>query len=150
MRLRSIFFSLLLILFCGCTRNNGDIGKWFGKWQVEKISTIGNPIYDNGSDQFFWEFQNNIIKMVCVAPTGYDHEIYYCIGTWKQNSENSMTFDFSHTDDSNIFHHPFAEMHFPTDGPFTLTIVSENGKRCVFKRLDETTGIEFYYHLVKR
>lgn len=139
-----------MLMLSGCTRNNGDIGKWFGNWQVEQITANGEPWQNTADGQYFWEFQNNIIKIVCVAPNFYDHEAYYCIGTWQQTSDNTITLDFSHTDDNNIYHKPFWIMQFPTDKPFTLTITQDSGKKCVMKRIDESSGVEFCYYLIKR
>lgn len=34
---------LLLFVVSGCTRNNGDIGDWFGKWQVTEVKVNGLP-----------------------------------------------------------------------------------------------------------
>lgn len=141
---------MLMVILAGCTRNNGDIGKWFGKWQLQEMTIDGEPDATIAQGQYFWDFQNDIIRIDCVAPNGYDHEVYYCIGTWNQSSDNALTLDFSHTDDSGVFHRPFGILHFPSDKPFTLTILSESGKECTLKRVDEASATEFTYHLRKR
>lgn len=145
-----LILPLVAMMLTGCTRNNGDIGKWFGKWQLTEMTVDGeaDPLVAGG--QYFWDFQNDIIRIDCVAPNGYEHEVYYCIGTWDQPADNVMVMNFSHTDDGGIFHKPFGILHFPTDGPFTMTIVSQSGKECVMKRVDETSGTEYVYRLRKR
>ena len=141
---------LLLFVVSGCTRNNGDIGDWFGKWQVTEVKVNGLP-EDDYEPRYFWEFQNDIIRMVWVGPEGYDRDTYYCFGTWKQPSDNTVVFDFSHSDDDgSLLYRPFSAMHFPADPPFTLTISDNGGKECVMKYIDEATSSEYTYTLRKR
>ena len=145
----SLLFALL-ITATSCTRNNGDIGDWFGKWQVMEISADGKP--EAGYEpRYFWEFQNDIIRIAYVGPQGYDREIYYCFGTWSQPSDNVIVFDFSHSDDSGtLIYAPFAGMHFPADKPFTLSITAKSGNNCTMKYLDQQTATEYTYLLRKR
>lgn len=134
----------------GCTRNNGDIGVWFGKWQVMEIKVNGQP-EEGYESRYFWGFQNDIIRIDWVGPNGYDRDVYYCCGTWQQPSDNAMTFDFSHTDDNGrLFYTPFSAMHFPGDKPFTLTISDISGNDCTMKYVDEATSTEYTYILRKR
>ncbi len=141
---------LLMLLSSSCTRNNGDIGKWFGKWQIMEIRVDGQPEEDY-EPRFFMEFQNDIIRLVWVGPTGYDRETYYCYGTWQQSSDNAMILDFTHSDDSGrLFYVPFGALHFPGDKPFTLTLSDDSGKNCTMKYVDETTSTEYTYLLRKR
>lgn len=144
----ALLLPIMMLLWGGCTRNNGDIGKWFGKWQLQQLTIDGQPSESVASGRFFWDFQNDIIRIDCVK--SYEHQVNYCIGTWSQSSDNAMTLNFSHTDDHNIFHAPFRDMHFPADAPFTLTIISQSGKECVMKRVDESTSTEYCYYLRKR
>ena len=138
------------MLLGGCTRNNGDIGDWFGKWQVMEIRVDGVAETDY-EPRYFWEFQNDIIRLVWVGPNGYDRDTYYCFGTWKQPSDNAMVFDFSHSDDSGrLLYRPFSAMHFPGDRPFTLTISDVSGKTCTMKYVEESTSTEYTYLLRKR
>lgn len=142
--------AVLLIIISGCTRNNGDIGSWFGRWQVMEIQADGVSENDF-RQQYFWEFQNNIIHMIWVGPEGYDHDIYECFGTWKELDGNAMQMDFSHSDDDGTQdYRPFGIFHFPDDAPFTLTIASQSGNDCNMKYTDPDSGIEYTYILRKR
>jgi hypothetical protein len=146
----SIFAGLIMIL-SGCTRNNGDIGDWFGKWQIMSISADGTP--EAGyRQQFFMEFQNNIVKLTWLAPNGYEHETYTAYGTWQQPSENLMVFDFTHSDDihSESYYRPFDALHFPSGQTFTMTIANASGNTCTMTYLDETSSIQYTYELHKR
>ena len=43
---RTVYISCMIFVvlsFCGCTHNNGDIGPWFGQWKVERIDKDGMP-----------------------------------------------------------------------------------------------------------
>lgn len=153
LQLLSVIFALIIsggLLNMSCTHNNGDIGRWFGTWQVMDIATDGtpDPEYDANC---FWEFQNDIIKVVMVGPDGYDRDIYYCIGTWQETSDNTLTFNFTHSDDSgDLLYKPFGIMHFPSDAPFTLTITEDKGKQMTLKYVDQNTSTEYSYQLQKR
>ncbi|MDE6166647.1 MAG: lipocalin-like domain-containing protein, partial [Muribaculaceae bacterium] len=57
----------------GCMQHNGDIGDWFGKWQVMEIRVDGVAETDY-EPRYFWEFQNDIIRLVWVGPNGYDRD----------------------------------------------------------------------------
>ena len=48
-----------------CTRNNGDIGPWFGTWKLTEITVDGTS--DAGYEgNIFWKFQNDVFEMVRV------------------------------------------------------------------------------------
>lgn len=142
--------TLLLTMATGCTRNNGDIGVWFGKWQVMDVRVNGQP--ESGYEaRVFWEFQNDIIRIANVGPEGYDRDVYYCFGTWSQPSDNTMTLDFTHSDDSGtLIYTPTSAMHFPNDKPVTLSIINQSGNDCTMKYFDEATSTEYTYILRKR
>ena len=38
-----ISIALLMLTSTGCTRNNGDIGDWFGQWQQTEMLVDGAP-----------------------------------------------------------------------------------------------------------
>lgn len=144
-----LMFALLLTA-TGCTRNNGDIGDWFGKWQVMEISVDGQP--ETGYEaRYFWEFQNNIIRIAYVGPQGYDRETYYCFGSWSQPADDAIIFDMSHSDDSGkLIYTPFAGLHFPADKPFTLSITAKSGNGRTLRYFDQETATEYTYTLHKR
>lgn len=146
-----LFGCLMLCLSSGCTRNNGDIGEWFSKWQIMEMRVNGEP-EKKYEQQFFLEFQNDIVRLVWVAPTGYDRDTYYCFGTWQQPSDNTLLFDFTHRDDNSgrLFYAPFNASHFPGDIPFNLTLNKVAGKCYSLKYLDETTATEYTYLIQKR
>ncbi len=62
---------LLAILAVGassCTHNNGDIGFWFGTWQVDKILLDGQPDTTYTKHNMFFQFQTAYFKIVLSEP----------------------------------------------------------------------------------
>jgi hypothetical protein len=146
----SIFAGLILIL-SGCTRNNGDIGNWFGKWQIMSIAVDGTP-EANYQPQYFMEFQNNIVKLTWLAPNGYEHETYTAYGTWQQPADNYMEFDFTHGDDihGTNYYTPFEALHLPSGQTFKMSISNASGNNCTMTYFDESSSKQYTYELRKR
>ena len=68
--LRHTLIALLaLVGLCGCTHNDGDIGIWFGTWQVEDI-TGGAADFelDHPMDQgkYYFQFQSNMCTVMYI------------------------------------------------------------------------------------
>ena len=58
------FWCLVLAVYvmsAGCTRNNGDIGDWFGTWQMTEISVNGVAV-GNYEKNIFWQFRKRYYK----------------------------------------------------------------------------------------
>lgn len=65
-----------------CTRNDGDIGDWFGTWRVEKITIDGETDDQYPPHYIFWKFQSSVIQIM--EPNDFDHTSVSCFGTWEQ------------------------------------------------------------------
>ena len=52
---------LLVTLAAGCTHNNGDIGSWFGTWNVERIEIDGVAQADY-QGQYFFQFSLSLLR----------------------------------------------------------------------------------------
>lgn len=72
----SLYILFILAAFvlagAGCTRNNGDIGSWFGTWQVVSI-TSGDGNVEKLPCTVIVKFQSDIIQ-TCEQ---FDHHEYY-------------------------------------------------------------------------
>lgn len=68
----------MVLAAAGCTRNDGNIGAWFGTWQVTSISVNGTPMSDYKGNISVM-FQNNIIKSVELLE---HHEQKEYFATW--------------------------------------------------------------------
>ncbi len=78
-----------MILLPACTRNNGDIGPWFGAWKVESITVNGSPRADYEGNLFIM-FQSCVVKFSMAQE---HHESIDVNGNWEENNGN-MHFSF--------------------------------------------------------
>lgn len=119
-----------------CTHNNGDIGPWFGTWQVESITAGDNPI--NVSGDYFFQFQSKVIRVSCVS----DHEqVVESYGTWQENDEGKMTVSFP---DPTV--HYIAMPGLEDHNDFTVTHASSS--EVTLSKTDQE-GTAYRYHLKK-
>ena len=87
--------TMICLVLCGCTQNNGHIGKLFGSWALVAMDVDGEPYEPNC--ETYLSFQSNVA--VFIRDTGnYEYTNRVC--TWNR-SENLITFDFNHHDDNN-------------------------------------------------
>lgn len=139
----------LMASLSGCTHNNGNIGDWFGRWQIMEIKVDGvamsgyEPVY-------FLDFQNNILRGIEVGDDGYDRNTRTFYGTWKEVGDNAVSFDFNHRQDDGTWNYtPFPILHFPSDGAFNLSVVDKSStKRTLIYNAPD--GVEYSYVLRKR
>lgn len=82
--INSVMVLAALLLLPACTRNNGDIGPWFGAWKVESITVDGAPRADYEGNLFFL-FQSNVVKLSMVQD---HHESVDVNGNWEESSGN--------------------------------------------------------------
>ncbi|MDE6199232.1 MAG: lipocalin-like domain-containing protein [Muribaculaceae bacterium] len=149
-----IYFQLLVaaVLACiataACTRNNGNIGDWFGEWQLKSIEINGQD--DTGyAGDVLWKFQNNIVEMVAVSTGGHTHISHF--GTWMAD-DRTLTLDFTHSDDLNPAgsdkYSPPSQTMLPA-GVTQLTIVKLSSSEIILK-YDPASDSSIVYTLRKR
>ena len=138
MKKTAIYIILLFILLTlgSCTRNHGDIGIWFGTWQVENITIDGKP--ENVEGNYFFQFQNKVFRVSRVS--GHE-DLVESFGTWEENGDN-MTISFP---DPDVFYiqMPGLEVH----NEFTVTTTSS--REVTFTKTD-TIGAQVTYRLHKK
>ena len=77
--IKYIFSAILIaIAASGCTRNDGDIGPWFGQWKLVALTCDDAPVADYG-DNIFFSFQNNVFQIITVKGE-FDEAI--CWANW--------------------------------------------------------------------
>ena len=133
----NILLIILMAMSLGsCTRNHGDIGIWFGTWQVEQITEGGVPKSVDGN--YFFQFQNKVFRVSKVS--GHD-DLIESFGTWEENGDK-MTISFP---DPNVFYiqMPGLEVH----NDFTVTTTSS--REVTFTKTESTTGTIYTYRLRK-
>jgi len=151
-----VFALMCMLLATGCTRNNGDIGKWFGTWHLTEITADGRPEADYDGN-IFWKFQNDIISMVRVntAPAMNTRDQVW--GTWSEG-DGTLSLRFDYSDNANSVENaadgkgiyvPFAETHIPYGGVTMLRIEQQKGDAVRLSYTGED-GTEYGYFLKKQ
>lgn len=125
--------ALLVLMLSCCTRNNGDIGPWFGTWHVEQITAGGTPV--NVEGDYFFQFQNKVVRVSNVS--GHE-QLVESFGTWSEDG-GKMVIDFP---DPDVFYiiMPGLEAH----NDFTVTTTTS---RDVTFTKTATDGTAHSYHL---
>lgn len=102
--LRYTLITLVLLLgLSSCTHNEGDIGIWFGTWQIEDVDCaeldLADTYYDPASAAIYFQFQG---KMATVRMVNKLHDEKVDYGTW---SESDGTLDISFPDNDVAYNH---------------------------------------------
>lgn len=127
---------MTVVLTASCTRNNGDIGPWFGTWDVENITASGTSVHVEGD--YFFHFQSNVFKVSLVG----DHEqLVESFGTWDENGDK-MTIDFP---DASVFYIVMPGLEAHND----FTVSTKSSREVTFTKTD-VSGITYSYHLRKQ
>ncbi len=145
-----------MVLPTGCTHNNGDIGDWFGTWQLETIEINGTTDQDYHAT-IFWKFQNCVIEMQKISLDPDDQTRRQVFGTWEESGDD-LILNFSYSDDQNPpelgesgrgTYAPFVETRLPYGKPAVLEIMKGSGNRKELRYIAQT-GETIIYRLVKR
>lgn len=142
-----ILLAIILLAATACTRNNGDIGPWFGAWTMTSIKADGIPVADYSPSTITWKFQSTVINMIQINP---HHEYINSFGTWRQISDNQLELNFSHSDSERPsgtdVYAPLPATHLPASVSL-LDIVSFSSKHIVLEYTSPTDGIVYTYTL---
>lgn len=124
----------------GCTRNNGDIGDWFGTWRLETITVDGKP--DPGyTDYMIWKFQSDLLMLM--IPDDATHSHTDAIGRWSQQGDRLML-DFEYY--LGNMGPLNTVLHLPQTA--ALDILRLSGSR-IELRYTAPDGTQYYYSLKK-
>lgn len=139
---------LLMISITGCTRNNGDIGPWFGIWTLNSIEADGTPVPDYEPNTIFWKFQSTVINITQLLEC---HDYHDTFGTWRQIDDSLLELNFTHSNDGQQpgtgLYAPPEEMHLPSE-ICKLHIVRFTGKSLVLTYIS-AEEITYTYTLSK-
>ncbi|MBQ4344614.1 MAG: lipocalin-like domain-containing protein [Muribaculaceae bacterium] len=113
MKTIKIIFCLLVIFIIlpSCTRNDGNIGDYFGRWKLEKI-TLDGDVRVYKYNNIFWSFQSSIIEMDEVNELYHSKISHY--GSWFVE-DDSLVLDFGHCDNDS---EPGKNEYAPISGMF--------------------------------
>ena len=142
MRLQSrlIIIALLLCGMSGCTHNNGDIGPWFGTWQVTGIDADGAPLAEYDGNVVL-KFQSHVME----SRTQYDHHSYTAYWCSWHEEEGALILEINPGEESAGY---VPELHIPWIPVNTLRILSLTGSNACLSRLSDE-GTEYKYYLKK-
>lgn len=118
--------ALLVVLTTGCTHNNGDIGSWFGTWNVERIELDGTTLADYHG-QYFFQFQSTVFCVRKVDEQHTDNLENY--GRWSEDGD-VLTITFP---DAKVAYVDFSEL---LDADNRFTMVERGSRNVVLTRTD--------------
>lgn len=140
-----ILLPLLAMLSTGCTHNDGDIGPWFGTWQLEEITADGDVETAYNHD-IFWQFQNTVF---CMRKVTALHDNLPRWGTWKETGDNVLQLNFTHHDSEyeagSTKYSPFPETHIPVNTVTDLNILEMSRSRLVLQYHADDGSVYTYY-----
>ena len=136
---------IAVVALSGCSRNNGDIGLWFGLWHVDSIEVDGVPdeAYDGN---YYMLFQG---KVFCIRWVDEQrHEYYESFAQWQEGDDgNTMTIDFA----DNRFP-PQVDKQLPPTYLSVVThfnVVTLTSTTMVLTTVYPTTGATITYRLTQ-
>ena len=132
-----------LLALSGCTKNNGDIGNWFGLWHVDNIEIDG--IDDSGYDgNFYFLFQGKVFCIRWVDEV--NHESIEGYAQWQESDDGkTMTVNFVDSNYSPTLYGAVPQTHLSTVN--TFDVVTLNNEKMVLQLTDPETGISYTYYL---
>lgn len=152
--LRPLLALLIMAAAClmtGCTHNNGDIGRWFGTWTVERILVDGEP-YAPYEHNMVWKFQNSVFSMQLINTDPAIHERLQHWGSWSE-ADGALIIDFTHSNDAYApgegIYAPFPVSLLNRGGTSVLRIASDKGNE-VTLLFTPTEGEEVTYIIRKQ
>ncbi|MCM1441828.1 MAG: hypothetical protein NC131_21845 [Roseburia sp.] len=113
-------------LTTGCTRNDGDIGVWFGTWVVESIIRDNTPLTDN-DEVIVMIFQSSVLETKAINPLG---DNYGRFATWHE-SDGVMIIDAA--SDATEIKGLYAGLQLPNVDGIRLEILEQTSKRAILQ-----------------
>ena len=112
-----ILLTIALLALGGCTKNNGDIGHWFGLWHVDSIEIDGEPAADYDGNYYFM-FQG---KVFCVRYVfEQEHLMREAYARWEESDDRQhVTVNFA--DDN---YQPFFGNDIPGNYLSTVNVLT--------------------------
>ena len=121
--IRYTLLSLVALLgLTACTHNEGDIGIWFGTWQIEEFSCAEMQLSDTyyNSPYVYLQFQGDMVTALYVSDL-HDEKVDY--GTWH---EGDGTLDIDFPDPNVAYSHVLGSFLVSGDTSFHFTITERS------------------------
>lgn len=134
------FMVTVLLSSLSCTRNDGDIGLWFGMWQVTNIEIDGRP--DEGyRGNVVLKFQNDVMEN---QAQDSHYVINNCFVRWHE-ADGKMFFEIPENEDGETQYGYVPELHLPWLRLIEMKIVNLSGKNARLDYVADSGEILSYY-----
>lgn len=141
--MKKIYVALIatLLLFSGCTHNNGDIGPIFGSWSLVGISENGTPLALDNETVF--SFQNEIVQVVKLGQL--QERDAYRYGNFSMSDKKlTLKFQSKPTANGSMLYMTPTWLYFPQDGmPIHFDVIKLGGGKMVWN-LETESGTYTY------
>lgn len=144
--MRALMCVITVVVMVGCTRNNGDIGPLFGRWQLDAMSADGvkQNIYNDNELLYVWAFQGNIIEIQTILP----HQSWKkAVGIWSY-TDDGIELDFSYKDNYGEGEYTPPEVLGIPRGLTRLTFASQSSGAMTLWWVNDA-GVRYEYCLKK-
>lgn len=140
--LSMIILLALNVVVSGCTRNDGDIGAWFGMWQVARIEVNSKEQIEYNCNVVL-KFQGSVMESCSMQP--YHEQVSY-FANCRIESEALIVSVGSEP----VWPAGFApELMFPAYGELRLEIISQSDDKAVLRWDNVSDGNVYEYFLKK-
>ena len=145
---------LALVGLGGCTHNEGDIGPWFGTWQVEVVADCNaySTDYENQlkNGTHFFQFQADMIavRYVYLKSNNLYHSEIVDYGTWSEEN-GKLTISFP---DPNVASHLLLDnlaAGTTENNTYRFDVITRSDK-CVELKHANYYGEEMTFRLLKQ
>ena len=124
-----------ICLLTGCTHNNGDIGPFFGKWKLERMTVNTEEVADYEGN-IFWSYQSSTISMTRVIdPTSS----FITYGNWEVDEDYTVM----HISFPDKIHAPLPETYLLRES--TIDIIKIKGSEMILQYDSASKGLITYY-----
>ena len=132
----------LNVIAVGCTRNDGNIGVWFGMWQVARIDVNSREQKDYGGNVVL-KFQGSVMESCSMQP--YHEQISYYANCRIEPEALIVS-----VGSEPVWPAGFApELLFPVSGELRLDIISQSDDKAILRWTDVSDGDAYEYYLKK-
>lgn len=132
----------LTLLAGGCTKNDGDIGEWFGMWLVERIDVNSEEMTDYTGNVVL-KFQGGVMESSTLLP--YHEQVSY-FANCRIEPDALIVGTGSNTEWPAGF---APELMLPVGADLRLEVTAFSANRAVLRWNDAGSGNIYDYYLKK-
>lgn len=148
MKRQALYILMLLVVILAmtsCTKNDGNIGYWFGLWHLDAIELNEEPdtAYDGN---YYFKFQGKVFSISWINEATHDYIEKFA--QWEASDDDkSLTINFIDNRYLPTFGDTFPNNYLAT--VTTLNVITLNNTTMVLQHVDNDTGLTVTYHLTR-